>query len=135
MVQGIERNMAETKQILIVDDEEDIRDVVQASLEEFAGWQTLTAATGPEGLELARTHALDAILLDISMPHVDGMQICKELKSNPQTQAIPIIVLTAKVLPRDRQLLESLDVAGIISKPFKPLIIWEQIAEILGWNI
>lgn len=126
--------MGNTKQILIVDDEEDIRDVVQAALEEFAGWQTITAATGLEGLEIARAATLDAILLDISMPDVDGLQICKELKSGPQTQTIPVIILTAKVLPRDRQLLEALDVAGIISKPFKPLIIWKQVCEILGWN-
>lgn len=126
--------MSKMKRILIVDDEEDIRDVVQASFEEFAGWQAITAATGLEGLEIARTNTLDAILLDISMPDVDGLQICKELKSDPQTQMIPVIVLTAKVLPRDRQLLESLDVAGIISKPFKPLIMWKQVAEILGWS-
>jgi CheY-like chemotaxis protein len=126
--------MSESKRILVVDDEEDIRDVVQASLEEFAGWRAITAATGLEGLAIARTNTLDAILLDISMPDVDGLQICKELKADPQTQMIPVIVLTAKVLPRDRQLLESLDVAGIISKPFKPLVMWKQVAEILGWH-
>ena len=54
------------------------------------------------------------------MLDVNGLQIYKELKSDLQTQMIPVVVLTAKVLLRDRQLLESLDVAGIISKPFKP---------------
>jgi len=123
------------KRVLIVDDEEDIRDVVQASLEEFAGWCALTAESGAEGLQIAKTENLDAILLDISMPEVDGFQICQELKANPETQSIPVIVLTAKVLPRDRQRLESLDVAGIISKPFKPMLMWKQVAEILGWAV
>jgi len=123
------------KRVLIVDDEEDIRDVVKASLEEFAGWCALTAGSGAEGLQIARTEDLDAILLDISMPEVDGFQVCQELKAHPKTQSIPIIVLTAKVLPSDRQRLESLDVAGIISKPFKPMLMWKQVAEILGWPV
>lgn len=121
------------KRILIVDDEDDIRDVVQASLEEFAGWITLTAASGMEGLTLAQTEAIDAILLDISMPDMDGFQLCEALQREPRTQAIPVIVLTAKVLPSDRQRFESLDVVGVITKPFDPLNIWRQIGEILGW--
>ncbi len=62
--------------ILVVDDDDEIREVVQASLEEFAGWQTITAASGIEGLHVAKTEALDAILLDISMPDMDGFQMC-----------------------------------------------------------
>ncbi|MDX2242723.1 MAG: response regulator [Leptolyngbyaceae cyanobacterium bins.302] len=124
-----------TKHILIVDDEEDIRDVVQVSLEEFAGWQTKTAASGIEGLHLARTEAFDAILLDISMPDMDGFQICEALQASPITQKLPVIVLTAKVLPSDRDRLTTLDVAGIITKPFDPMTIWRQIREILNWTM
>ncbi len=123
------------KQILIVDDEKDIRDVVRASLEEFAGWQTILAASGVEGLWIAKTEALDAILLDISMPDMSGFELCEALQVDPATQKIPVIVLTAKVLPSDRQRLAELQVAGIITKPFKPLTIWRQVAEILGWSV
>lgn len=123
------------KQILIVDDEKDIRDVVRASLEEFAGWQTILAASGVEGLRIAKTEALDAILLDISMPDMSGFELCEALQVDPATQKIPVIVLTAKVLPSDRQRLAELQVAGIITKPFKPLTIWRQVAEILGWSV
>lgn len=122
-----------TKRILIVDDEEDIRDVVQASLEEFAGWSTMTASSGVEALQLIQMEPLDAILLDISMPDMDGFELCESLQSNPQTQHIPLIVLTAKVLPSDRQRLADLDVAGIITKPFDPLNIWRKVADTLGW--
>jgi CheY-like chemotaxis protein len=122
-----------TKRLLIVDDEDDIRDVVQISLEEFAGWQTLTAASGAEALQLAQTTPLDAILLDISMPDMDGFELCAALQAHPKTQSIPVIVLTAKVLQRDRTRFAQLDVAGVIAKPFNPVGIWQQIAALLGW--
>lgn len=123
--------MTVSKRILIVDDEEDIRDVVRVSLEEFAGWLTITAMSGAEGLQIAKTETLDAILLDISMPEMDGFQLCEALQADPKTQLIPVIVLTAKVLPSDRQRFSELNVAGVITKPFNPLTIWKQVAEIL----
>lgn len=122
------------KRILIVDDEEDIREVVQVSLEEFAGWHTATAASGTEGLQLAKNADFDAILLDVSMPDMDGVQVYEELHADPKTQAIPVIVLTAKVLPKDRQRFTDLGVAGIIVKPFDPVTVWSQVAEIMRWN-
>jgi CheY-like chemotaxis protein len=122
-----------SKRILIIDDEEDIRDVVQASLEEFAGWETVTAASGAEGLRLAKTENFDAVLLDVSMPDMDGVQVYEELHADPETQPIPVIVLTAKVLPKDRQRFNQLGVAGIIVKPFDPVTVWSQVAEIMGW--
>lgn len=123
-----------TRRILIVDDDDDIRAVVQASLEEFGSWQAVTAASGAEGVTIAQTEALDAILLDISMPGMDGFQFCNLLQSDRKTQAIPVIVLTAKVLPRDRQRLTGLNVAGMIAKPFDPLTIWQEVAKILDWG-
>ncbi|WNZ21550.1 response regulator [Leptolyngbya sp. NK1-12] len=122
-----------TKRILIVDDEDDIRDVVQVSLEEFAGWQTLSAASGMEALCLATTEPVDAVLLDISMPDMDGFELCEALQNHPKTQNLPVIVLTAKVLPSDQQRFTQLDVAGVITKPFDPMTIWQQIGAILGW--
>lgn len=124
-----------TKRILIVDDEEDIREVVQASLEAFAGWLTIAAASGSEGLQIAQTELPDVILLDISMPDMDGFQLCKELQADPQTREIPVIILTAKALATDQKYLTELEVAGIITKPFAALTIWRQIAEILGWDV
>jgi CheY-like chemotaxis protein len=123
-----------TKLILIVDDEDEIREVVQASLEEFAGWLTITATSALEGLHVAKTEALDAILLDISMPDMDGFQMYEELQANPKTQQIPVIVLTAKALPIDRKRFADLDIAGVIIKPFDPITIWQQVAKILGWS-
>lgn len=127
--------MTQTKRILIVDDEEDIRDVVRVSLEEFGHWQTLTAASGVEGLQLAKEEPIDAILLDISMSGMDGFATCEKLQADAKTRKIPVIVLTAKVLPSDRERFEQLAVAGVISKPFDPMTIWKQVADILEWSV
>ncbi|HIK56198.1 MAG TPA: response regulator [Synechococcales cyanobacterium M55_K2018_004] len=124
-----------SKWILVVDDEDEIREVVQAALEEFAGWQTITATSGKEGLQVAKTESLDAILLDISMPDMDGFQLLEQLKSDPQTQTIPIIILTAKALPSDQQRFSELNIAGVILKPFDPITICNEVARLLDWSV
>ena len=123
------------KRILIVDDEEDICQVVQASLEEFGGWQTFLAHSGQEGLTLAQTEHPDVILLDVSMPGMDGFELFKKLQGNPETQNIPVILLTSKVLARDRKRFADLSIAGVVTKPFNPLTIWQQVADLLGWAV
>jgi CheY-like chemotaxis protein len=122
-----------TRRILIVDDEDDIRDVVQAALEDLGGWQTLGAASGVEALRLAKQGAIDAILLDISMPDMDGFELFEQLQTIPTTQSIPVIVLTSKVLARDRTRFDTLNLAGLITKPFNPLTLAQQIATLLHW--
>ncbi|MGV0025570.1 response regulator [Phormidesmis priestleyi] len=124
-----------TRRILIVDDEERIREVVRACLEDLCGWETTTAASGQEGLTQSKTHLLDAILLDVSMPDMDGCQFFAKLQENVATQAIPVILLTAKVQPDDRQRFAQLGVAGVISKPFNPMTICDRMAEILKWTM
>lgn len=133
-VVGYDGGLAMTRRILIVDDEQDIRDVVQASLEDFAGWETVTAQSGMEGLHKARTESLDAILLDVSMPDLDGFQFFEQFQKNAGASAIPVILLTAKVLPSDRRRFAQMGVAGVITKPFNPVTVWQQVSEILGWN-
>jgi CheY-like chemotaxis protein len=127
-----------TKRLLIVDDDSFIRDVAQVTLRKTAGWATITAASGREALETvkqeqANGEALDAILLDISMPGMDGFSVFEQLQADPATQPIPVILLTAKALPDDLQQFTEMGFAGVIVKPFDPLTICRQIAEILGW--
>ena len=100
------------KRILIVDDEEDICQVVQASLEEFGGWQTLLAHGGEDGLTMAQNEHPDAILLDVSMPGMDGFQVFEQLQNNSTTRDIPVILLTSKVLARDGLPVRSLTIAN-----------------------
>ncbi len=121
------------KQVLIVDDEDSLRELIQACLEDLGGWATRTAESGKEGLKIAQTEAIDAIVLDVSMPNMDGFAVCEQLQSNPVTQSIPVILLTAKVLSSDRDRFAKMQIAGVISKPFDPITISAEIAKILGW--
>ncbi len=124
-----------TKRLLIVDDEERIRELVQACLEDLGGWDTLTAESGQEGLNIAQTESnIDAILLDVSMPDMDGFAVYEQLQANSATQAIPVIFLTAKVQPSDRARFAQMGIAGVITKPFEPTSICKEVAELLSWD-
>lgn len=125
--------MSTPKCLLVIDDEDPIREIVKACLEDIGGWQALTASRGQQGLDLARSRPVDAILLDISMPDLDGYQIYQQLQHHPQTQTIPVILLTARVLPEDRCRFQQMGVAGTIIKPFNPIEICNQIASLLQW--
>jgi CheY-like chemotaxis protein len=121
------------KRILVIDDEVNLCTVIQACLENLGGWETLTALSGREGLGIAQTQQLDAILLDVMMPDLDGLTLFQELQKNSATQAIPVILFTAKVQSTDLDQFAKLGVAGVIAKPFDPLTLAEQIASILEW--
>jgi CheY-like chemotaxis protein len=123
-----------TKRLLIIDDEPDIRRIIQVSLEEIAGWEISTAESGSQGLMIVKTGQWDAIILDISMPDMDGYDVFNQLQSDPNTQSIPVVLLTAKVQPSDRRRFAQMGVAGVIAKPFNPMTISNQVAQNLGWE-
>jgi CheY-like chemotaxis protein len=125
--------MSTTKQILIIDDEDRIREVVAMCLETMAGWEIVTAGSGPEGVICAESVQPDAILLDMSMPEMDGATTFLKLQENPATQSIPVILLTAKVQPVERAQFSQMGVAGMIPKPFDPIQLSHQISVLLGW--
>jgi CheY-like chemotaxis protein len=124
-----------SKNILIIDDEQDLRELVQLSLNCFTDWQVNTAATGSEGVQQAIAQFFDVILLDISMPDMDGFQVFEQLRTCAKTQKTPVILLTAKVQPNDRRRFLTMDIAGIITKPFASETIAVDIAEILDWQM
>ncbi|MBW4565021.1 MAG: response regulator [Mojavia pulchra JT2-VF2] len=123
-----------SKRILVIDDEESLRELACTCLEDLGGWEVISVPSGHEGLLQAQENVLDVILLDISMPDMDGFQFYQQIKANLKTHQIPLILLTAKVLPNDYKRFAQLDIAGIITKPFNPLLICTQIAQMLGWN-
>lgn len=124
-----------TKRILIIDNEQYIQEVTQICLQTTAGWDVLTAGSGQEGITTAEATEPEAILLDVMMPEMDGLMTFQTLQSNPKTRPIPVILLTAKVQASDRRHYEELGVKGAIAKPFDPLQLANQIAEILGWQL
>lgn len=119
--------------VLIIDDEEDIRAVAALSLETVAGWEVATASSGAQGVARAEHLQPDAILLDVMMPGMDGRETFAALKKNPRTAPIPVVLLTAKTQTSEQNQLAGLGVNGVLRKPFDPLTLPGQIAEILGW--
>ncbi len=125
------------RKVLIIDDEDDIREVAALSLETVAGWQVVTANCGPEGIRMAAAEKPDAILLDVMMPEMDGPTTFKNLQADPQTSHIPVLLLTAKVQGVDqRPVLHSLGVKRrVLFKPFDlRLNSLEEMAAVLGWT-
>jgi CheY-like chemotaxis protein len=120
--------------ILIIDDEDDIREVAALSLETVAGWEVAVASSGAQGLVRAAEYNPDAILLDVMMPGMDGPSTFRELRRNPITAGIPVLLLTAKVQSNDQRHFADLGVAAILFKPFDPMTLSAQIADVLGWN-
>lgn len=123
-----------SRKILIIDDEDDIREVAALSLETVAGWEVVAASSGAQGLIRAAEYQPDAILLDVMMPGMDGPTTFRELRKNPATQGIPVLLLTAKVQSTDQRRFADLGVNAILFKPFDPLTLSEQIATVLGWS-
>jgi CheY-like chemotaxis protein len=122
------------KRVLVIDDEDDIREIIQLSLEMVAGWEVLTACSGSAGLKIAREAQPDAILLDVMMPDMDGPATFQKIQSDPAIRDIPTILLTAKVQATDRRRFTDLRVKGALAKPFDPMLLAGQVAAILGWN-
>jgi len=122
------------RRILIIDDEDDIREVAALSLETVAGWEVETASSGALGLARAIEYQPDAVLLDAMMPGMDGPTTFRELRKNPATSHIPVLLLTAKVQSSDQRRFADLGVEAILFKPFDPLTLGTQIADVLGWE-
>jgi len=124
-----------TKRVLIIDDEADIRAIIQGCLEDIAEWDVFTADSGEQGVQLAVTTQPDGILMDVSMPGMGGLEAFQALHADPRTHAIPVALLTAKMLPEDQDYLANLGIAGIIAKPFDPMTLVEQVIDVFHWNI
>lgn len=121
------------RKILIIDDEDDIREVAALSLESLAGWEVIVASSGAQGIARAAEQKPDAILLDVMMPGMDGPTTFQKLQADPAIRHIPVILLTAKLQPADRRWFAELGVAGVLAKPFDPLKLAGQVAEALHW--
>ncbi|MFN6484982.1 MULTISPECIES: response regulator [unclassified Nostoc] len=122
------------KTILLIDDELNVREIVQFCLQDLAGWNVLTADSPLEGLQNAVHHSPDAIVLDISIRDLANFDFMNKLRNHPETQAIPVVLLSAKARWLDSQILQQYQVAGVIPKPFNPVTLPAQVAQLLGWD-
>jgi len=107
--------MSQTR-VLLVEDNPDNFELVRYLLEQ-GGYQVLAANTGRKGMEVARRELPDLVLMDLSLPEVDGWKAAAELKADPKTAGIPLLALTAHTLPGDRQRALEAGFDGFISKP------------------
>jgi two-component system alkaline phosphatase synthesis response regulator PhoP len=105
------------EKVLIIEDEKDILKVLEYNLEK-EGFRTLLCRNGEEGLDWARKELPDLILLDLMLPGLDGLEVCRELKREPKTSAIPIIMLTAKAQETDKVAGLELGADDYVTKPF-----------------
>ena len=118
--------------ILVVDDDDEIREIVGLALEVMGGWTVLSADRGAGGLRLAREHVPDVVLLDVMMPEMDGPTMFSRMQLDPALRDIPVVLLTAKVQVGHVQVWDSLPVAGVIPKPFNPATLSEQIDQLVA---
>ncbi|MFL6026979.1 MAG: response regulator [Friedmanniella sp.] len=125
--------MSGSRRVLVVDDDEMLREVAKVALEMVGGWQVISAGSGPEAKSLALSEQPDALLLDVMMPGMDGPSTVVALQQDPATKHIPIIFLTAKVGGEGHEQWDHLPVAGVIPKPFDPMTLSAEVARLLGW--
>lgn len=117
------------KLILAIDDEKDILRLLQYNLER-EGYQVLCAKTGEEGLEAARSKRPDLILLDLMLPGIDGLEVCKVLRSNKETRQIPVLMLTAKTSEIDQIVGLELGASDYITKPFSVKVLLARVKNV-----
>ena len=122
------------KRVLLIDDEDDIREVAQLCLEIVGKFDVVTASSGAEGIKRAAAHQPDAILLDVMMPEMDGPTTYRGLRANPSTREIPVILFTAKAALDSAADRKDLEGVSVINKPFDPMQLPVQIANALGWT-
>ena len=125
-----ENNPVAGKKVLVVDDEKFVREMIRIKLSR-SGLEVFEAGNGEEGVALAETLLPDIILMDVMMPKMNGFDACENLKANPVTRAIPILMLTARGEQTNQEKGLSAGAAGFLSKPFSPQKLADLVIEIL----
>jgi len=117
--------------VLVVEDEPDIQKVIRMSLKFQGVHEVVVASDGEECLAVVNRVRPDLILLDVTMPKLDGYETCRLLKANPETRPIPVIFLTARTQRFDEEIGLEVGASGYLTKPFDPMTLHEQILALL----
>ena len=118
------------KTILVVDDEPKNRKLARDLLE-VSGYEVIEAIDGKQGIEMAKSHKPDLILMDIMMPVMDGMEVTRILKADSTTQNIPILAVSSQAMKGDKERIIGCGCDGYLAKPFDIDELMESIAELL----
>jgi CheY-like chemotaxis protein len=119
------------RKLLIADDEAGIRSLVRMTLQSDA-YEILEAADGAEALALARAHRPELILLDVSMPGLSGLEVCRVLRAQPETAATTIVMLTAGAQDSDREEGKAAGADDYFTKPFSPVALLRKVDEVFA---
>jgi CheY-like chemotaxis protein len=123
----------QSKTVLLVEDNEDNR-IIYATALRYAGYHVIEAITGTEGVQRAREHVPDLILMDISVPELDGWEATAVIKADPKTRHIPVIAVTAHALPGDEERSLEAGCDGYLAKPIPPATLLADVDRRLGHN-
>jgi two-component system OmpR family response regulator len=118
--------------VLLVDDDDGIRQVASLALRRIGGFEVTEAASGADALDKIGNGAFDAIILDVMMPQMDGPSTLLQLRQLKNGAEVPVIFLTAKVLPRELSKLRELGVLGVLTKPFDPITLSAHIEDLMN---
>jgi two-component system, cell cycle response regulator DivK len=122
---------ADRKLVLLAEDNEDNR-VIYSTILRHYGYRVQEVATGPEALEAARSCPPDAVILDISLPGLDGWTVAARLKDDPATQDVAILAVTAHAFPEDEQRARALGCDAFLRKPARPQRVFEEVQRLIG---
>lgn len=117
--------------VLMVDDDVHIRKIAEISLKGVGKWQVCLASSGKEALEMAQSERPDVILMDVTMPEMDGRETFVQLRKLKEISEVPVIFLTGRILSEELEEYRKLGVAGVIRKPFDPLKLPQEIRQML----
>jgi len=120
----------ELKQILVVEDEADIGKIIQVSLINVGGFGVDICSSAHEALKVLQQSQPDLIILDVMMPVMDGPSFLKEIRQSSTLQDLPVVFMTAKVQPHEVEEYLAMGVLGVISKPFDPVSLPDQIRKL-----
>jgi len=123
--------MAPQRTLLLIDDEPAIQTLVRLVME-GNGWRVLIAGEGLPGLALARQEHPDIILLDVALPDMSGLEVCRQLKADPSTSGIPVAMLTAMAQETDRRAALALGADDYLTKPWRPAALMARITALLN---
>jgi two-component system phosphate regulon response regulator PhoB len=118
------------QRVLVVDDEEDILELVEYNLAKN-GFQVTCVTTGEDALKAARSQSPDTVVLDLMLPGTDGLEVCRQLKTDPRTKAIPIVMLTAR--GEESDVISGLEMGAddYVTKPFSPKVLVARVKAVL----
>ena len=122
-----------SRSVLVVDDEADVRSLAMMSLERVGGYRVRAAASGAECLDELANELPDVVVLDVMMPVMDGLATLDAIRANTHAHGVPVVFLTAGVVDADLDRLRVLPVSGVLRKPFDPLTLPSELAQLLDW--